>query len=84
MPYILLQKPDARVYVPAVLSLDLQDFSSIPDKCKQALDIYGGVDILINNAGMSMRGSVADTTFEVHQSLMNVNYFGSLAMTKGK
>ncbi|CAB3400635.1 unnamed protein product [Caenorhabditis bovis] len=40
------------------------------------------IDILINNAGLSMRGSVADTPIEVHRQVMNVNFFGHVAVTR--
>lgn len=41
-----------------------------------------GVDVLINCAGLSMRGAVVNTKLEVDESLMAVNYFGPLALTK--
>ena len=44
----------------------------------------GGVDILINNGGMGFRGTVLETELSVQQKVMKVNYFGSVALTKGK
>ena len=44
----------------------------------------GPVDILINNAGVSSRGSVVETSLEVDKRVMQVNYFGQLAMIKCK
>ena len=41
------------------------------------------MDIVINNAGVSFRGQVADTTLDVDQRVMLVNYFGQVAVTKG-
>ena len=49
-----------------------------------AASLFGAIDILINNAGMSYRGSIEDTDIEVHQKLMTVNYFGQVALTKGR
>uniref|UniRef100_A0A914ZKG6 Dehydrogenase/reductase SDR family member 7B n=1 Tax=Parascaris univalens TaxID=6257 RepID=A0A914ZKG6_PARUN len=40
------------------------------------------IDILVNNAGVSMRGSCKDTPMKVHKQLMEVNYFGHVAVTK--
>jgi dehydrogenase/reductase SDR family protein 7B len=71
------------VYVPATLELDVGDLSSIEGKGKTAIAIYEHVDILVNNAGISFRGTVMETEIEVQQQIMNVNYFGALALTKG-
>ena len=43
---------------------------------------YGRLDALVCNAGLSMRGSVADTQLSVDHELMNTNYFGNVALTK--
>ncbi|VDN27410.1 unnamed protein product [Gongylonema pulchrum] len=40
------------------------------------------IDILVNNAGLSMRGSCKDTPMNVHRQIMEVNYFGHIAVTK--
>lgn len=42
----------------------------------------GSIDILINNAGISQRGLVKDTTLEVDRKIMEINYFGAIALTK--
>mmetsp|Transcript_11557 Transcript_11557/g.18867 ORF Transcript_11557/g.18867 Transcript_11557/m.18867 type:complete len:338 (-) Transcript_11557:21-1034(-) len=41
-----------------------------------------GIDCLIGNAGMSSRGKALDTTEEVLQGIMKVNFFGPVALTK--
>jgi len=75
-------RTEGTVNVPAILVLDVGDLNTIPGKSKEALDIYGRVDILINNAGFTVRGSVEETEIDVHQQIMNVNYFGALALTR--
>jgi short-subunit dehydrogenase len=45
------------------------------------IEIFGGIDILINNAGISMRAEIKDTEMEVFRQLMNINFFGSLYCT---
>ncbi|KAK7111322.1 dehydrogenase/reductase SDR family member 7B-like [Littorina saxatilis] len=67
---------------PAILKLDLEDLNSLHEKGRQALHLFGGVDILINNAGISYRGCIQDTTIDVDQKLMTVNYFGHVAFIK--
>ena len=42
------------------------------------------IDVLVNNAGMSYRGSALDTDVSVDIRLMVVNYFGQIALTKGQ
>ncbi len=42
----------------------------------------GSIDTLINNAGVSQRGPAMESTTEVERSLMEVNYFGPVALTK--
>jgi dehydrogenase/reductase SDR family protein 7B len=38
----------------------------------------------VNNAGVSYRGEVTETTLDVDAKVMNINYFGTVALTKGK
>ena len=40
------------------------------------------LDILINNAGVSQRSKTEDTEMEVYRSLMEVNYFAVVKLTK--
>jgi short-subunit dehydrogenase len=41
-----------------------------------------GVDVLLNNGGLSQRGTVAETALSVDRYLMEVNYFAAVALTK--
>lgn len=43
---------------------------------------FGGIDILINNAGISMRALVKDLDVDVIRKVMDVNFFGSVYCTK--
>lgn len=43
---------------------------------------WGGIDVLINNAGLVHRSSFRDTDVSVFRRVMEVNYFGSLNVTK--
>ncbi|XP_055954503.1 dehydrogenase/reductase SDR family member 7B [Patella vulgata] len=49
----------------------------------EAYSFYNQVDILINNAGISYRGRIQDTSIQVDKKVMQVNYFGQVALTKG-
>lgn len=65
-----------------VLPLDLTDFSSFEKKVKMALEFFEGIDVLINNGGISQRAMAAKTDLKVDQQIFDVNYFGSIGLTK--
>ncbi|GAB1598871.1 dehydrogenase/reductase SDR family protein 7-like [Argonauta hians] len=65
-----------------ILQIDLCDLTLIPQKLAKAVSFFDKIDILINNAGQSYRGQVLETSLEVDQRLMTVNYFGHVAITK--
>jgi short-subunit dehydrogenase len=43
---------------------------------------FGGIDILINNAGISMRALLKDASIEVIRKIMDINFFGAVYCTK--
>lgn len=49
---------------------------------ESTINIYGGIDILINNAGISMRALLKDASTEVLRNIMDVNFFGAVYCTK--
>jgi dehydrogenase/reductase SDR family member 7B len=67
-----------------VLPLDLSNSSNsnFDQLVNQAITAFGGVDILINNGGISQRSLIKDTCLEVDRKIMEVNYFGTIALTK--
>ena len=65
------------------MQMDLGDVSTIEEKVQEIFRVYETVDILVNNAGLTHRGSALETKIEVDQQIMNVNYFGTIALTKG-
>lgn len=69
--------------LPVVLTLDLSELDSIPNKVAYAESICGPIDILVNNGGVSVRADVLSTSIDVDLKVMLVNYFGSVALTKG-
>lgn len=46
------------------------------------IKIFGGIDILINNAGISMRALLQDTGTDVLHQVMGINFFGTAYCTK--
>ncbi|EAR00311.1 SDR family oxidoreductase [Maribacter sp. HTCC2170] len=65
-----------------VLPLDLGDFESMVIRVKEALSFFGPIDILVNNAGISQRSLIVETNFNVYKKLMDINYLGTVALTK--
>jgi short-subunit dehydrogenase len=49
---------------------------------ESAIDVFGGIDVLINNAGVSMRGLLKDTDVDVIERVMQINFFGTVYCTK--
>ena len=66
----------------SILPLDLADITEIPQITKKAISLYGNIDVLVNNAGISQRSLIADTAIEVYNRLMQINYLGTIALTK--
>ena len=69
-------------FPPKVIQLDLEDSQSIPSKAQRAHGIYGHIDVLINNAGISSRGNAVETDIKVDRRVMEVNFFGPVVLTK--
>ena len=65
-----------------VLPIDLSQPTQIDEKIRLVLNDVDAVDILINAAGVSQRSLAKDTPLTIERYLMEVNYFGSVAMTK--
>jgi NAD(P)-dependent dehydrogenase (short-subunit alcohol dehydrogenase family) len=61
---------------------DLSDLDDIERLAKEVLDEHGGIDVLINNAGRSIRRSVAASYDRFHdfERTMQLNYFGALKL----
>ncbi len=65
-----------------VLPLDLSEIDTLSQKAKDAESFFGSIDILINCGGISQRSKIIDTKLDVDRKIMEVNYFGTIALTK--
>ena len=65
-----------------VLPLDLSALTDLDGMLNLILNQYKRLDILVNNGGVSQRASAHDTTMEVNRQLMEVNFFGNIALAK--
>ncbi|MBV1911159.1 MAG: SDR family NAD(P)-dependent oxidoreductase [Kangiellaceae bacterium] len=65
-----------------VLPMDLSVSSQISDATTYVKTQVGIVDYLVNNAGISQRSLCLDTCDEVDRRIMEVDYFGTIKLTK--
>ena len=65
-----------------VLPLDLNDPDSFDDRVMKAIAHFGRIDYLINNGGISQRSLASETPLELDRKIMEVNYFGNIALSK--
>jgi len=65
-----------------VLPLDLEVHSSFVKITATAIQIFGRIDILVNNGGISQRSLAIETNISVDKRIMEVNYTGTVALTK--
>ncbi len=65
-----------------VEAMDVLAHDDMPDKVQKVLEQTGHVDILINSAGISQRSLVKDTDLEVDARIMDINFLGTVAISK--
>jgi short-subunit dehydrogenase len=65
-----------------IITLDLEDYTNLQSKAEEAIAAFGKVDILVNNGGVSQRSLVKDTHISVDKRIMDINYLGTVALTK--
>lgn len=72
--------------LPGADILIVQTDVSIESDCKNLIDStikhFGGIDILINNAGLSMRALFDEIELKSFKQLMDVNFYGTVYCTK--
>ena len=64
------------------LPFDLTDTSKATELTQQVISKFGRIDILINNGGISQRSLTKDTPLEIDRKIMEINFFGTIALTK--
>ena len=62
---------------------DLADMDDVERLAKEVLEVHDHVDVLVNNAGRSIRRAVADTVDRFHdvERVTQLNYFGAVRLT---
>ncbi|KAM4690919.1 dehydrogenase/reductase SDR family member 7 [Rhinophrynus dorsalis] len=65
-----------------VVPLDLTETSTHKEATSRVLQHFGRIDILVNNGGRSQRSLFVDTNIDTYRALMEINYFGTISLTK--
>lgn len=65
-----------------VLPLDLEHSENFAELSAQVVRHLGSIDYLFNAGGLSQRATAAQTSLEVDRKIMEINYFGTVALTK--
>lgn len=69
-------------YEVLAIPADVGKYEDCERLTEQTIEAYGTLDILINNAGIAMEGSIADTNPEVFEKVFHTNILGVLFPTK--
>lgn len=64
------------------IQADVTNLDQIIEAYQQIFDVEGKIDVLINNAGMGISGSIEDTETQDVVDLFNVNFMGVFHSTK--
>ena len=65
-----------------ILPFDTMDFAVLPEKVSAAIAFRGGVDVLVNNAGITQRSLAIDTDFSVYDRIIGVDLLAPIALTQ--
>jgi short-subunit dehydrogenase len=65
-----------------IVPIDLANAESLTPKTEEALELFGSVDMLINNGGISQRAYAVDADMETIRRVMEINFFGTVGLTK--
>jgi NAD(P)-dependent dehydrogenase (short-subunit alcohol dehydrogenase family) len=66
----------------AVAALDVTDAAQRDAAVAIAIERFGGIDVLVNNAGRTQVGAVEETTDEELRALFDLHFFGPAALTR--
>lgn len=79
----LAQDLEKRYGIKAVaVQCDVSKEADCKELINQAIFIFSRIDVLVNNAGISMRALFKDLDLKVLQNLMDVNFWGAVYCTK--
>ncbi|AHG64722.1 SDR family oxidoreductase [Advenella mimigardefordensis] len=66
----------------AMVRADVSKAADVRAAFEAAMSTFGGVDVVVNNAGVIIPGAIADTSESTYDAVFNVNVRGALMMMK--
>src|SRR5450631_4268914 len=72
---------DKECFLP--LAVDLNNPDCIHESIRQTLAIFGRVDVVVNNAGYGMTGTIEEITEQEIQNIFNINVLSVIDVVKG-
>lgn len=66
----------------ALLPFDLSNIAGLDELAQAALQQFGRIDILYNNAGISQRSNTLETGMNVFSKIMEVNFYAPVILTR--
>ena len=64
------------------IAADITNENQVRQAYVQVLEKFGRIDWLINNAGLSQRALIKDTTMQTERTIMEIDYFSQVFLTK--
>lgn len=64
------------------LNVDLNNIESVTESIQQTLSAFGRIDVLVNNAGYGMAGTLEETEDQKIRSIIDVNLIATINVTK--
>lgn len=65
-----------------IVLMDVTDEVQVQEGAQRALQFFGKIDVLVNNAGVTQRSKLIDTSVAAVRQLMEVNFFGAVMLTQ--
>lgn len=64
------------------LTVDITNDESVSSAIQQTVEMFGGLDVVVNNAGYSLYGSVESLSDKEFRDTMDVNFFGTVNVVR--
>lgn len=65
-----------------ILPMDMAESGNFDELAQQVLENFGAIDLVFMSAGISQRSEVIETDIAIDRRIMEVNFFGNIALAK--
>ena len=65
-----------------ILPMDVEKHDEIESKTKEAIVLLGHIDVFVNNAGITQRSTVLESSLSLDKKIMDVNFFGNVGISR--